>query len=92
MSKKEIVKVEGFENYIKEHATTIHGYTEDYVKELQQEIQQLKEQLRQRDSIIEEAIDMLNLIIPELWNINNNITYKLQAIRRALNKYKGDNK
>lgn len=33
------------QNYIREHTTTIHGYTEEYVKKLQQENKQLKEQL-----------------------------------------------
>ena len=33
---------------------------------------------------IDKTLDMIDLIIPELWNINNNMTYKLQDVRRTL--------
>lgn len=33
---------------------------------------------------IDKALDMIDLIIPELWNISNNMTYKLQDVRRTL--------
>ncbi len=32
----------------------------------------------------DKAVDMLNLIIPELWNISNAMTYKIQDVRRVL--------
>lgn len=68
---------------------------------LQQEIEQLKAKLEMYENgvyyssendklkeVIEEAKDMLDLIIPELWNVNNAMTYKVKAVRRVLDKAK----
>lgn len=33
---------------------------------------------------IDKAIDMLDLIIPELWNISNAMTYKIKEVKRVL--------
>lgn len=33
---------------------------------------------------IDKAIDMLDLIIPELWNISNVMTYKIKEVKRTL--------
>ena len=43
-----------------------------------------REEARDYKARIDKAIDMLNLIIPELWNINNHVTYKIQDVRRIL--------
>ena len=47
-----------------------------------------KDKIKQLKEVIEEAEDMLDLIIPELWNINNAMTYKIQAVKRVLDKAK----
>jgi predicted RNase H-like HicB family nuclease len=39
------------------------------------------EELEER---IKEAIGLIDLIIPELWNINNHMTYKLKEIKKIL--------
>ena len=33
---------------------------------------------------IDKALDMLDLIIPELWNISNAMTYKIKEVRKIL--------
>ena len=50
--------------------------TNNYDKSLKK-----NEQLQQR---IDKAIDMLDLIIPELWNISNAMTYKIKEVKRIL--------
>ena len=48
-----------------------------------------KDKIKQLKEVIEEVRDMLDLIIPELWNINNAMTYKVKSVRRVLDKVKG---
>ena len=61
------------------------------IEELQEENEKLNhykllyQKVKDRN---DKAIDMLDLIIPELWNINNNMTYK---IKKVMNILKGNN-
>ena len=79
----------------------------DYITNLQQENNQLKEQLeylrsneyliqvkwernfneelvKDLQTKIDKALDMLDLIIPELWNISNAMTYKIKEVKKIL--------
>lgn len=40
--------------------------------------------LDEKQQKIDKALDMLDLIIPELWNISNAMTYKIKEVRRIL--------
>lgn len=70
------------------------------IDSLHQEIQQLKEQLKQRDEVIEKAIDFCNYLIENNEvEIDNEKYFKqscddiiTNAILEKLQKYKGDNK
>lgn len=56
-------------------------YIEYTTEELLDNYRKGYNELRDR---MNKAIDMLDLIIPELWNINNHMTYKVQDVRRVL--------
>ena len=63
--------------YLAPHRTRRPITLEEKIADMCYQIDDLKER-------INKAVDMLDLIVPELWNINNHMTYKVKDVRRVL--------
>lgn len=61
---------------------------ETYMYCIEQENQQLKEQLKQRDEVIDEAINKIEYLRMEKWSIQGT---DIMDVLDILTKYKGDN-
>lgn len=68
------IKVDNPQEYLKRHTP----------KTLESKIVDMRKKNDDLQQRIDEAIEMIDLIIPKLWNINNAMTYKLKNIRRTL--------
>lgn len=60
----------------------------DYIEKIKQENQQLKEQLQQRDEVIEECIESIQNFMT---HIDDGFCADMMTFIDILNKYKGDN-
>ena len=67
------------EKYIEEHTIRKKFYSEESYNKL-------KQKLEAYENMRKEAIECIDLIKPELWNISNKMTYKLLDIKNILNK------
>lgn len=102
MSDIEIIKKYGsIENYIYELESENKQLKEDYNKavhnstEFESEVYELKEQLKQRDEVIDETINDINLAIELIkqqpTNDDSWILGRLNGFKYILQRYKGDN-
>lgn len=80
-----------YNDLTKKQIISIHKDALEYIKEQQQEIERLK-LLKERYQLekenyktrIDKAIEVIDLVKPELWNISNKMTYRLLDIKNIL--------
>ena len=56
----------------------------EYLNQVKWERNFNEELVKDLQTKIDKAIDMLDLIIPELWNISNAMTYKIKEVKKIL--------
>ena len=63
---------------------TYYGLDDDLIKY----IRKIESSNKNLQSKIDKAIEVIDLITPELWNINNKMTYRLKDIKNILKEDK----
>ena len=88
---KEVAEYSTASNLVRELDSKDCKLLLDYITNLQEEknmykgsFETMSKNYFEEKQRIDKTLDMIDLIIPELWNINNNMTYKLQDVRRTL--------